>query len=207
MTYYISKRAVLEEAAAQWLKTVFDPNAGPFENFFRMLSFAAPFTGLGLWRSLVVLAATKLLGISPIELGKWLDDRISKDTVANWFRSPPDQPPPEFQQALSQLLKKSGRRIDLHKQASIFSILRTSGGFIHTLWKALQKVMVFIAGTFMVANLHDLYGKVEKDIGSDLLGKLKLPEKFKEPGSPKPAMEGKKDVDTMIDELKKKYNI
>jgi hypothetical protein len=77
MDYPISKRAGLMDAANEFLETVIDRNAGPFENAFKII----PLMTIPLLGSLGKIAgfiltnlALRILGISPREIGREIDE-------------------------------------------------------------------------------------------------------------------------------------
>jgi hypothetical protein len=79
MEHYISKRAGLADAANEFLKTIIDRNAGPFENAFRIIPLMAiPLLGsLGKIAGYILTnIALRILGISPREIGRAVDEHF-----------------------------------------------------------------------------------------------------------------------------------
>jgi len=79
MDHFISKRAGLSEALSEFLETVIDRNAGPFENAFRIIPLMAiPLLGsLGKIAGYILTNITlRMLGISPREIGRAVDDKF-----------------------------------------------------------------------------------------------------------------------------------
>lgn len=206
--YVISKRAgPIDEAAIGWLRTVFDVSAGPFENTFKLISFAAPFMGLGIWKFLVISFATKALGLSPAQFGRKIDDIIGMkpgDKIDTGLM-------PMFEKAINGMLsKRANTGIDLYKEAGLVSTLLKSGGAAKWLWKAVQKLMFVLSGVFGIASIDKLYDMFAEPISETIKETVspetgKLPLSYREEGVPK--IDSKNEIDRMIDKLKKKYNL
>ncbi len=209
--YVISKRAGLAEigteAGLKWLRTVFDVNAGPFENILKMLSFAAPFTGLGLWRSLVILFATKALGISPAQVGRKIDDFIGMkpgDKIDTGLM-------PMFEKAVNSMLsKRANAGINLYKEAGILSALLKGGGAAKWLWKAVSKMGFVLSGMFGIASIDKLYDMFAEPISETIKETVspeaeKLPLSYREEEAPK--ADSKNEIEQMIGKLEEKYGV
>jgi hypothetical protein len=212
MNYPISKQAGIEDAFKHYVSTVWKSDAGPFENLFRLLPYAAvPFLGgLGSIISLVLIQLAKLfMGLDLEELGREADSALGLGPGSD----------PREDSSEEELSNYIDRRVELAKAASHIyyddrDILKTAG--IKSAWSigkiiagGIFKLLAVLSSLYVFSHLGELYDKhLKKDVE-----KATKPAREKvretvglEPEQSTPTAEPT-NINTMIDELEQKYGL
>jgi len=159
---YISKRAGMEEAYMDYVKTIWKFDRGFFENAFRLVPYAAvPFLGTfgSIVGAIIIQVAEHLLNISPEMLGRELDKALNM--------SPGDDPRFETsEQEVASLIDKmlanktaSYKPIEISKTAGIVSAVVRGGKAGAWIAKAMFKLISVLASMFVFSHLSEFYNK------------------------------------------------
>jgi len=159
---YISKRAGIEEAYMDYVKTIWKFDKGPFENLFRLAPYAAvPWLGtLGsIVGAVIIQVAEHILNISPEMLGREADRALGL--------GPGDDPRfDSSEQELSSFLDKllvnktaNYNEQPISKTASIVSAIIRGGKAGAWIAKAIFKIVAMLASMFVFSHLSEFYNE------------------------------------------------
>lgn len=207
----ISKRAenTAEKVVKKYVKTVWKPSKGFFENLLTLATYASPFLGIGWLPLAATMFASHVLGINVSDLGKWLDEELGI--------SPGQSPTEQDINKIPLILERKAQEVtasarpSISKRAGVFSFLMRNKYLVKTIFSGIRKMIVLLAGVFSVAHINELVKvmgdpireKIENTIGD--IDEVSTKVKETKDESDKSTNDMKEKMQKRLDELEKKY--
>ncbi len=161
MNKHISKRAIGLEDLKNTIFHLWHPNEGPFQNIFKLLSYATPFIpGLG-WTIFIIEKVASLTGYGLENLGKYLDQQLGLDSGSNIDPSHIEKGGQLLENLVSSKMASASKE-ELVKIAFFGSLLKFA---IPKALKLILKVVSLLLMAVGVDQIKDLYTKIQSQGG------------------------------------------
>jgi len=172
----LEKRALSLEDVKRHIASIWRDHEGPFQNIFRIATYALPFvSGAGLLLMIVDKIASHMWGMGVEDFGAWLDKELKLGPGSNVGAKEIHNVGDLIGKALQKAASADDGQLEKTALLGIGALLRFlggAGGVARKVVSALTKLVLWVITAFGLTKLGDMYNKPARILGSGVSTEL-----------------------------------